>query len=166
MLGEQCSHLIPYSSLSDYCVCVFFFFFYFFFYFFFQNCLFRTLFMKHYKSISHFIVLSKNRCWPTKCFIIAHGSIQHGFLKRTISDHSHCGPEIMLLFQKMAWYQVRPPFLYFCSPDVAATFFFFKFMFQKNGFVFKIWFYLRYLHPGVHFINCPHIFLSRELNWL
>lgn len=54
-----------------------------------------------------------------------------------------------------------------CSPDVPGIFFF-KFKFPKGGkgFVLKIWFYLRHLHPGVHFINCPHIFPSRELNWL
>ena len=88
------------------------------------------------------------------------------FLKRTISEHSPCSPEIVLFFQKMANIRSDHPFSMVLLSRCAWNFFF-KFKFQKKKkFVFKIWFYLRHLHSGVHFINCPHIFLSRELNWL
>lgn len=113
-----------------------------------------------YIFINLYIILAKDICWPTKCF-------QDCFLKRTISEHSPCSPEIVLFFQKMVVLGQTTLSQWSCSPDVHGTFFFkFKFPKEKKKFVFKIWFYLRHLHPGVHFINCPHIFLSRELNWL
>lgn len=116
-----------------------------------------------YIFISLHIILSKNICWPTKCF-------QDCFLKRTISEHSSCSPEIVLFFQKMASIRSDHPFSMVLLSRCAWNFFFLSSSFQKKKkkkrFVFKIWFYLRHLHPGVHFINCPHIFLSRELNWL
>lgn len=119
-------------------------------------------FLNIYIFINLCIILSKNICWPTKCF-------QDCFLKRTISEHSLCSPEIVLFSQKMASIRSDHPFSMVLLSRCACDWNFFlssSFQKKKKKFVFKIWFYLRHLHPGVHFINCPHIFLSRELNWL
>lgn len=60
-------------------------------------------FWNTYIFINLCIILSKNICWPTKCF-------RDCFLKRTISEQSQCSPEIVLFFQKMASIRSDHPF--------------------------------------------------------
>lgn len=77
-------------------------------------------------------ILSKNICWPTKCF-------PDCFLKRTISEHNPCSPEIVLLFQKMSSIRSDHPFSMVLLSRCAWNFFLSssfkkKGLFSKSGF--------------------------------
>lgn len=89
-----------------------------------------------YIFINLCIILSKNICWSTKCF-------QDCFLKRTVSEHSLCSPEIVLFFQKMASIRSDHPFSMVLLSRCAWNFFLSSSFQKKKGGCFQNLFLLK-----------------------